>query len=206
MAMDIDFDDTKTRIAIAIIAVGVVVAGLIGYFQIGKQFAELKVLKDKTAKCSEELKKILTLRPQLEKMRVEVAQLQKEMDSLEAAFPSDFDVPGLITSVTKVARLQKVTTMNFKPSGNTKREYYTENYFEMSISGSYHSTGGFFAQIANFDMLVGIDKVKATVGHTLARDLQDFDKQKSKKSDEMIRSVQTSFRITTYSSLKGAGK
>jgi type IV pilus assembly protein PilO len=203
--INIDINDTKTQRTIIIILIGIIITGLIWYFQIQKQAVVLKELKSLSAKRNEELNKIYALKPELEKMRVSVTNLKRELDSLEAIFPIDPDVPGLITDITKVARTQKLSIMNFKPAGNLKKEYYIENYYDMSITGSYHSVGNFFAQIANFDLLVNVDKINVKTSSTLINDLQNFDKYKGARgTDEMVRSVLTGFRITTYSSLQGS--
>jgi type IV pilus assembly protein PilO len=205
--VNIDINDKKTQRGIGIIFLGIVAAGLIWYLQIKDMSVELKDLKATTAKKEEELNKILALRPHLENMRITVENLQREMDSLERMFPSTPDVPGLITNLTKVARAQRITVMNFKPVGTLQKEYYKENYYEMTILGSYHSVGSFFAQIANFDLLVNVDRINLRSSGMLATDLQEWEKYKGRKgTDELIRSVQVSFRTTTYSSLGSGGQ
>ena len=203
----IDFNSVKTQRAIVIILVGIIASGLIWYFQISPQSGTLSELQKTAVRRQEELNKILILRPQLERMRVDVANLQREMDSLEAIFPINPDVPGLITEITKIARAQRIAIINFRPAGTLAKEYYVENYYDMSILGSYHNIGEFLAKIANFSLLVNIDRVNVRVGATLASDLQSFEDRRRRdrrNSDEMIRSVQVSFRTTTYSSLQGA--
>lgn len=202
--INIDLSDVKTQRAIGIIFIGIVAAGLIWFLQIKDKTEELKNLKAETAKLNERFNQIMLLKPQLENMRITVDNLKREMDSLEAIFPINPDVPGLITNITKVARAQRITITSFRPVGVFRKEYYVENYYEMSVFGSYHSVGDFFAQIANFDLLVNVDKINLKPGSTLQTDLQEYEKYKGKKStDEMIRSVQVSFRTTTYSSLQG---
>lgn len=208
MANGIDLSDTKTQRTIIIILLGIISAGLIWWFMIKPQTEKLSSLKETTKQKQEELNKILTLIPQLEQMRIDVVKLREEMDSLEAIFPAKPDVPGLITSITEVARAQGVAIVNFRPAKTQTlaKEFYVENYYEMSVMGSYHNIGKFFAQIANFDLLVNIDRINAKTSSTLADDLKVFDEYNGTKSaDELIRSVLTSFRITTYSSLQGQG-
>ncbi|MDR0304866.1 MAG: type 4a pilus biogenesis protein PilO [Chitinispirillales bacterium] len=208
MADNIDLSDAKTQKIIAIILIGIIVVGLIGNFQIRVKHLELKALKTKSAQKTEELNKILVLKPQLEMMRIEVARLQHEMDSLESIFPRNPDVPNLITNITKISRALKISMTSFKPNGTLVKDYYVENYYDMSILGSYHSVGDFFASIANFDLLININKVNVRVSPTLVNELKYFvEKYKgSKGTDEMINSIQVVFRLTTYSSLQEAGK
>lgn len=204
MANIMDLSNIKTIRTVIIILIGVIAAGLIGYFQIRVKLEELNNLKATAIQKNEELNKILTLKPQLDRMRIEVARLQQEMDSLEAIFPRDPDVPGLITNIIRVTRAEKISTMSFKPNGTLKKDYYVENYYDMTALGSYHNVGDFFAQIANFDLLVNIDKVNVRISPTLTNDLQNFEKYKGQKdADEMINSIQIAFRLTTYSSLQG---
>jgi len=194
----------KTIIVVAIILVGVISAGIIGYTQIFPKFKQLEELKLTAVQKSEELNKILLLRTQLDRMRIEVTKLQHEMDSLEAIFPKDPDVPGLVTNITRIARTERISTTSFKPSGNLAREYYIENYYDMTALGSYHSIGSFLAQIANFELLVNIDRVNIRVSPTLMNDLQNFERTKRpREADRLINSIQIAFRLTTYSSLQG---
>ena len=208
--MTIDFNDTKTQRMIFIVFIGVVAAGLIWYFKINPQTETLRQLKATSFTRQEELNRILILRPQLERMRVDVANLQREMDSLKAIFPLNPDVPGLITNVTRVARGQRIAILNFRPSGSITKEYYVENHYEMAILGSYHNVGKFFAQIANFDLLINIDNMSIRTSSLLLSDLNEFESLRGRgrreaDPNQMVRSVQVSFRITTYSSLQGAG-
>ena len=116
MANNIDFSDVKTQRTIFIVFIGIIIAGLIGFFQIKPQTENLKALKETSTARQKELDRILNLKPQLEKMRIDVANLQRELDSLESIFPVNSDVPGLITDITEVARIQRITIMGFKPS------------------------------------------------------------------------------------------
>lgn len=207
MANNIDFSDVKTQRTIFIIFIGVVIAGLIGFFQIKPQTVKLKELKETSVARQAELDRILSLKPQLERMRIEVADLKRELDSLESIFPEKTDVPTLITDITEVSRAQKITIMGFKPSKAPmlKKEYYIENYYELSVLGSYHNIGNFLAKIANFELLVNIDRVNAKLNPNtkmFTDDLKEFDMYKGEKtSDDFVRSVLMNFRITTYSSL-----
>ncbi|MCL2844917.1 MAG: type 4a pilus biogenesis protein PilO [Chitinivibrionia bacterium] len=203
--INIDFSDRKTQIIAAILAVGIIGAGLLVYFKIMPRMENLRNLNARSAQLTQELDRILELRPQLDRMRIEVAQLQQEMDSLEALFPTEPDVAGLITSISRVARSQNIAVMNFRPLERISREYFTENLYEMSLLGSFHRIGNFFAQVANFDMIVNIDRVSLRASSVLMNDLQAFDNYRGNKtSDEMIRSVLVNFRMTTYTSLQGA--
>jgi type IV pilus assembly protein PilO len=199
----IDFSERKTQIATAILVVGIIGAGLIGYFQIMPKMDSLSQLKTRAAQLNRELDEILALRPQLDRMRITVAELQHEIDSLKTLFPPDPDVAGLITNISRVARNQNIAVMNFKPLENVAKEFYNENHYEMSLLGSYHKIGNFFAQVANFDMIVNIDRVSLRASSMLMNDLQNFDNYRGNKtSDEMIRSVLVNFRMTTYTSLQ----
>ncbi len=201
MDLRLDFNDRKIQQIILILIIGIAGAGALYWYQIKPATEEIVILTAKKKEKEQELGKIKMMKPQLERLRSSVALLQVELDSLETIFPDSANIPELISNLTKVARDEEVATINFKPLGEVKKEYYTENSYEILLIGGYHNLARFFEKVARFDLIINVDNMVLKTSPTLQKDLQEYKLYEMDSYNDEIKSVSAKFRITTYSSL-----
>jgi len=198
---NIDFSDKKVQQVIAILLMGILISGAIYGLQIKGNNEKLKAIVAVKNEKQQELNKILQLKPQLEKLRLAVAELRTELSALESVFPDSADTPSLISNITKMARDNELMVLNFKPLGEEVREYYVEHNYEIELLGAYHKLGVFFEALANFELIVNVSNLELKPSSVMAQDIADYRLLNVESEyDDRVNSVVTKFKISTYSS------
>jgi len=198
---NIDFSDKKVQQVIAIVLMGVIIAGAIFWFQIKGNNEKLKSAISVRDEKQQELNKILQLKPQLEKLRIAVSNLRTELTALESVFPDSADTPSLITNITKMARDNQLMVLNFKPLGEETQEYYIQHNYEIELVGAYHKLGTFFEALARFDLIVNVGSLELKPSSVMSKDIADYRLlEVDSEYDDRVNSVVTKFKISTYSS------
>ncbi len=198
---NIDFSDKKVQQVIAIILMGLIISGAIYWLQIKENTVKLKSAISVRDEKQQELNKILQLKPQLEKLRIAVANLRTELTALEAVFPDSADTPSLINNITKMARDNELMVINFKPLGEVVQEYYIEHNYEIELLGAYHKLGTFFEALARFDLIVNVGSLSLKPSSVMASDITNYQSLDiSEEYNDQVNSVITKFKISTYSS------
>jgi type IV pilus assembly protein PilO len=193
---------------IIFIVAGVLLAGFITYSMTMPRIEETKTVAETLRTKQQELNKIRNNENKLPTLQANVEKLEQELDSLEKFFPDKVDLPRLISRITKVARSEDIFATTFKPKAPVKREYYIENSYEITVLGSYHNLGKFFARIANFDLIVNVNGMKLTTSSGVQKELSEYLKLHdiTDPYDNSVKSTKAVFSITTYSSLPDAEK
>jgi len=199
----IGLKDKAVQISIGIVVVGVLLAGFITYSMTMPRIEEAKSVSATLQTRQQELNKIRNNENKLPTLQANVEKLEQELDSLEKFFPDKVDLPKLISRVTKVAREEHIYATTFTPQSPIKREYYIENSYTISVLGSYHNLGKFFARIANFDLIINVSDMKLTTSSGVAKEIQKYrdEHNVSDSYDNSVKSTKATFKITTYSSL-----
>lgn len=198
---NIDFSDKKVQQVIAIILMGLIISGAIFWLQIKGNNEKLKIANSVRDEKQQELNKILQLKPQLEKLRVSVANLRTKLTALEAVFPDSADTPSLISNITKMARDNELMVVNFKPLGEVVQEYYIEHNYEIELLGAYHKLGTFFEALARYNLIVNVGSLELKPSSVMAADITNYQSLDiSEEYDDRVNSVVTKFKLSTYSS------
>jgi len=155
--------------------------------------ASIAELSEKKEKLEEELVRINTLKPQLEKLRQEAAKLNAQLDSLRNMFPDEKEIPKLIRQITTVNRKSDIMTTRFTPKPDVVQEYYIENKYDVSIIGDYHNIGAFFSHLANFQLIINLSGVTITANSGYVKGNPD-------ENIERVPSALATFEMTTFSS------
>lgn len=200
--------DPTVQISIGLAVVGVLLAGLITYSMTMPRIEETRTTSETLHTRQQELNKIRNNENKLPILQANVEKLESELDSLEKFFPDKVDLPKLISRITKVARNEDVYATTFSPQAPAVQEYYIENSYNITVLGSYHNLGKFFARIANFDLIVNVNDMKLTTSGGVNKEMKDYlDRHSISDSyNNSVKSTKATFKITTYSSLPGADK
>jgi type IV pilus assembly protein PilO len=159
--------------------------------------SEITTLKLKRDRQNDTLRTIMALKPQLNTLKVELDRSQNTLDSLKSMFPDQKEVPKLIREITGVARASSITTTKFNPLADVEREYYIENKYNITVSGSYHNLANFFAFLANFQLIINLTSVSI---------LSNSETVQPEGEDAVLETepetIVSSFEMTTFSSKK----
>jgi len=158
---------------------------------------ELRGLKDQEDKLSRDLTKVKSQVQRMSKLREELAQAETEFAKLQDMFPDQEQIPTRLQDLTSVTRRSGTTTTSFQPLPPVQRDYYTENVYKLSITGSYHALGEMFAEMANFRYPTSVQKMVVTTSTKLNEELEDADKHGTTPN-----TVIANFEFTTYTSRK----
>ncbi len=197
----IDFRDKKVQQITAILLFGIIIAGLIFWFQIKENRVVLEDAISVRDTKQKELNKVRALKPQLDQLRMAVEKLRVELEEYEAIFPSSADTPQLISSITKMARDNQLIVVNFKPLSENVREYYVEHNYQLEIIGAYHKLAEFFEALAEFELLVNVSNLDLKTSSVMNSDIAKYRAlELESKYDDRVNSVGAKFKLSTYSS------
>ena len=141
-----------------------------------------------------ELMRINALKPQLDRLRAENTKLEAKLDSLKNIFPDQKEVPRLIRDMTAVNRRSNIVVTRFTPKDDVVKEYYVENKYDVSVTGSYHNLGELFSFLANFQLIVNLTDVSINANSAAANVGTGTEAVTTPPS------VTASFELTTFSS------
>lgn len=134
------------------LAVGLLVLG-------GGGFAYVKYFWIPTAqKITETKAKIEELQGKIDKAKSQVGRLDKIKKELEVLnqkaveaedrLPKAKDLPGVLVTIADVARKNGCEIRTFASGASAPKQYFIELLYTVSIKGSYHDLGRFFAAAA----------------------------------------------------------
>lgn len=158
---------------------------------------ELNGLKSKHQQKENELINIISMRPKLDALRKSMDELNVQLQMLRSKFPDTEEIPQIIREITTVSRKVGIATIRFIPQKSVEREYYCENNYLMSVVGSYHNLGRFFAELANFDLIVNLSKVSIRTNPGVQQSIL-----LNEEHESGVETITASFNLTTFSSKK----
>ncbi|MBN1981221.1 MAG: type 4a pilus biogenesis protein PilO [Chitinivibrionales bacterium] len=193
----IDIHNPRVQVIAAVIVIMIFAAYM--YYQkiilIKRQ--ELQQLVSKNTTLQNELIKIMALRPKLEALRKSIDDLNVELQTLREKFPDREEIPQVIHTITTTSRKVGISTTRFIPLPGVEREFYRENNYEMTVSGGYHELGRFFAELANFDLIINLSKVSIKVNPSVLQSIAE-----NEAHGGGVQTIVASFILTTFSSKK----
>ena len=144
----------------------VVIAGLLffgGYkYWPGIEATKEKISKEKRKleKLQEEIKKGKILERKLPELQAKIEKLEKDLNDLKQIIPEFKDDSELLKRFKNLADRSRLELPQLKPGRLTKREFYKEYPFELSIKGSYHDLAKFFDRLSKQSRIFNVNNVK----------------------------------------------
>lgn len=112
-------------------------------------------ISQKQSELTEQISQIETKIAKAEAQASRLARLQSELATLnqqaieaETRLPKNKEVPEILIALSKLAEKNRVSIQGFAPGPQKAQQYFTELAYPMSVKGSYHNVGRFFAAIA----------------------------------------------------------
>lgn len=138
-----------------ILALVIVLLGVLGYVLYitdkrtqlqGEQAQENELRGDFEAKADQAAN--------LDELRAQRDQLEKNFSELIGQLPSDTEVPGLLEDITDTALSSGLTIQSIVLEEERTAEYYIELPITIKVDGSYHDLGAFVSGVANLSRIV----------------------------------------------------
>lgn len=148
------------RIAVAV-APAVLVVALFGFLSVKPKFERIGILKQEIQKQEEELAKSKAMAARLEELKAENEKLKVKLKELEERLPEEGEISSLLKQVSDLSIDAGLRVLTWKPS--PKRNHPSKIVYEVpvavTISGSYHRLGKFFASLTTLDRIVNINDI-----------------------------------------------
>ena len=197
MAQAFDLNDKKNVYALL-----VVVLALAGAYYFYDSYwlpfeDERTRLESDLEQAQSELDKINVQRKRVHKLEEDLANAEREFETLKDMFPEEEKVPLRLQDLYAVVRSSGVQIQKFNPEGRSEKEYYIENKYSVAVNSGYHMLGYLFAEIANFTYPTSITDLKLSRYSGIA---EEMDKAEAHGWTPVTTSV--TFNLTTYTSKK----
>jgi type IV pilus assembly protein PilO len=105
-------------------------------------------LSDQIATIEGKIAKAEAQASRLKRLQDELATLNQQAGEAEKRLPKEKDIPDILVTLSRLADKNRVVIQSFSPGSQKPQQYFTELAFPMTIKGSYHNIGRFFAAIA----------------------------------------------------------
>lgn len=197
---DIDINDPKVQRVLIILLVGIVVSGVLVWFQIlpiSKDYA----LKDKERNEKRaQVTRIKNVISELESLKASVHKLEYECDSLRQMFLDKSDMSLLMNDLARIAAREGIKASNFKPDPKSvERKYYTEKKYKVVLIGGYHQIGSFLEELTKLDLILKVSDMKIEENKGLKSVLAKLNLKEYGELDAAVPSIQSTFYLTTFS-------
>ena len=95
----------------------------------------------------------------LTRLQNELALLNQQAGEAEKRLPKDKSVPDILVTLNRLAQKESVTIQTFTPGAQKSQQYFIELNYPMTVKGTFHSIGRFFAAIALEERIFNIQNV-----------------------------------------------
>ena len=180
---------TSKKILILVVILGAM-SGL--YFQsfFSPRQEELKILDGDLNKLVKDLNESKAITRDYQKFKEQVAKLNEELTNALTQLPNEKEIPEILKTITNLGKESNLEFTLFKPKAEEPQPFYANVPIELTVSGSYHSTGIFFDKVGKLPRIINV------VDFNMIRAKE----VKGKVESEVL--VKTSCLVHTYRSIE----
>ncbi len=95
----------------------------------------------------------------LPQIQQELVVLNQQAADAEKRLPKTKDVPEVIDTVSSLSRKNNVQMTSFVPGAQSAKPFFMEVPYTLSVTGSYHNLGRFFAALALEERIFNVRNV-----------------------------------------------
>ena len=132
----------------------IVVGGYL--FLISPIQTRINALAAERASLQRELTESRRIVADIERFRLEVAELEQRIDVVKDRLPTEKDMPPLYRTLSDAAFQSGLGVALFQPREPRASEYFTEIPIAVNAEGGYHQFGSFFERIAGLPRVVNV--------------------------------------------------
>ncbi|MEK7383667.1 MAG: type 4a pilus biogenesis protein PilO [Elusimicrobiota bacterium] len=114
---------------------------------------------DKIAQIEAKITKAEAQASRLKRLQDELASLNEQAGEAEKRLPKTKSVPEILLALSRLAQKGRVTLQTFSPGPQKSQQYFTELSYPMTIKGSYHNIGRFFAAVSLEERIFNVKDV-----------------------------------------------
>jgi type IV pilus assembly protein PilO len=137
---------------------------IVGSWQvlIGPQHAQLSSERAHLASVQGDVARASAIAARLPELQRQVKAYEVQLDQTTAVLPDEKDPEDVLRNLHEVASDSQIALATFKPSPIAAKTQYAEWPISISLDGSYHDLGRFFARIASMSRLMSISDLRIT--------------------------------------------
>jgi type IV pilus assembly protein PilO len=123
---------------------------------IGGQWDRLAALRAEAQADEQRLQDLEKKAANLEKVREQVRQLDREISAALARLPDRKEIPDLLNTVSEMASESGLRITKFRQLDERLQDYYAEVPVELSMVGSFHQMAAFFDRVPRLNRLINV--------------------------------------------------
>jgi len=155
---DLDFNNTgawprEFKIGAAAL-LGLVLLGLLWWFFTRDKGDELETLERQETGLREEFAKEQGKAANLEPLKLQLAQMEQQLQQMLRQLPSKTEMPDLIVDISQTALATGISNELFQPLPESPKEFYAEKPIRLRMVGTYHQFGAFVSGVASLPRVV----------------------------------------------------
>lgn len=116
-------------------------------------------LTEKIAQIESKITKAEAQASRLKRLQDELASLNQQAVEAEKRLPKTKSVPDILLALSRLAQKGRVTLQTFSPGPQKSQQYFTELSYPMTVKGTYHNIGRFFAAVALEERIFNVKDV-----------------------------------------------
>ena len=149
----------KHQKAMVLAGIILVLAGLFYYLLYSPKSSALDKAVEQLTKLNTEVQAKRKAVKDLEKYKIEVAQLHANLKMALKQLPDEKEIPNLLKSITEIAKRTGLETTYFKQETNVRKSYYSEIPVNMKVAGDYHSFAFFLYEVGKMPRILQFSKL-----------------------------------------------
>ena len=136
------------------VIVAALIVGLAWWLFIRDKTDELAGLEKQETDLRAEFEKKQGNAANLEPLKLQLAQMEQQLQQMLRQLPSKTEMPDLIVDISQTALATGLASELFRPGPEVPREFYAEKPIALRMVGSYHQFGAFVSGVASLPRVV----------------------------------------------------
>ena len=155
---DLDFNNTGSwprefKLGFGIL-VGLLIFGLLWWLFVRDKSTELEGLERQETDLRAEFETKQGRAANLEPLKLQLAQMEQQLQQMLRQLPSKTEMPDLIVDVSQTALATGISNELFQPGPESPKEFYAEKPIALRMVGTYHQFGAFVSGVASLPRVV----------------------------------------------------
>jgi type IV pilus assembly protein PilO len=134
--------------------VGLLIFGLLWWLFVRDKSTELEGLEGQETTLRAEFETKQGRAANLEPLKLQLAQMEQQLQQMLRQLPSKTEMPDLIVDVSQTALATGISNELFQPGPETPKEFYAEKPIALRMVGTYHQFGAFVSGVASLPRVV----------------------------------------------------
>ena len=129
------------------------------YFLIKDSWEEKEQLSQKIEGLNKSIMQEQRIARDLNRYRQEVKDLEVKLKVALQELPDKREIPDLLTSISNLARDAGLAIDLFRPTPESRRDFYAEVPVSISVEGTFHQIASFFDEVGRLPRIVNITQI-----------------------------------------------